>query len=126
MEQTETTHGADAPVKLDTLVEVMIIGNLLVDKIDEAQFNGTLIQRPKFLANQLVESLTKSQIKHLYAAMYGDVEKAEFYNEFCRLLAEVVDEVSKFNFAQYPALIAVLRDIRERMEEKQQETENPA
>jgi hypothetical protein len=113
MKENENTESA---ATLDPLVEIMIVGNLLVNKIDDAQYSGSIIHRTKRISNQLIDSLTKTEFKHLYSAMYKSSENAEYYNEFVKLLSGVVSEISKFNFAQYPALIEVLQDIHRQIE----------
>jgi hypothetical protein len=112
---TENQENIEAAALLDPLVEIMIVGNLLVNKIDDAQYAGSIIHKTKRISNQLVDSLTKTEFKHLYSAMYKNSDNAEYYDEFIKLLNGVVREVARFNFAQYPALIEVLQDIHKQI-----------
>lgn len=89
--------------KVKHIIEMMLLGQLIVDRIDTAGAKGWLMQKVKMQSKSLVETLEKD-MKLMYMATYKDDHTSKAYSDALECVDAVFNQLKKIPIEKWESL----------------------
>jgi hypothetical protein len=101
--------------KTKHIIEMMLLGQLMADRIDVAGAKGWLMQKVKMQSKALVSTLEKD-MKIMYMATYKNEEASAAYEDALSAVESVFDELRSIPIESWESLADVIKSVKNKGE----------
>jgi hypothetical protein len=96
--------------KARAMIEVLLLANVMVDRLDTIKAKGYALRGTKKAVNDLMKNV-EQDLKPLYQAVYGGSTLADAYNSAATVVEDLAGAVMRVPLEAWPNLTHILNEI---------------